>query len=87
MKSYNFKKMSKKEKLLRTLVEKYVDALELAISEDDAKSICNIIDKFSLDIYKETGVWFDTFDYYDKYGDNLNGYIRLLICRIHKALL
>ena len=92
MKTYNLKnkenkKINKEGKLLRTLEEKYVDALELAISEDDARSIRNTMDNFTLDIYKETGVWFETFDYYDKYGDKLNGYVSLLIYRIHKAML
>lgn len=90
MKTYNLKnketeKINAEGKLLRIIEEKYVDALEQAISEDDAISIRNIMNNFSLEIYKETGVWFETFDYYDKYGDNLNGYVSLLICRIHEA--
>ena len=90
MKTYNLKnketgKINKEGKLLRLIEEKYVDALELAISEDDAISIRNIINNFSLEIYKETGVWFEAFDYYDKYGDNLNGYVSLMIYRIHEA--
>ena len=95
MKSYNFKKhgdlvnnmrLNKKSRLLMYIYERCIIALEKAIEYDDAKRIINIIDNFSLEIYKETGVWFDTFDYYDKYGDNLNGYVSLMIYRINKAL-
>ena len=78
-------KINKEGKLLRIIEEKYVDALEIAISEDDAISIHNIMNNFSLELYREYGVWFETFDYYDQYGDNLNGYVSLLICRIHEA--
>ena len=66
--------------------EKCIYALERAIEIDDARRINNIIDNFSLQIYKETGVWYDTFDYYYEYSDNLNAYVDLMIRRLNKAI-
>ena len=95
MKSYNLKTqntiettttLSTKEKLLRTIDEKYIDALERAIAAEDERLIHRIMNNFSLEIYKVTGVWYDEFDYYGEYGDNLNGYVSLLIHRLNETL-
>lgn len=72
-----------KEQLLRILDNKIITALELAIAGDDARRIHNIISEFMVTIYRETGVWYDNFDYYYEYGDNLNGYVSLIIKRIN----
>ena len=93
MKSYNLKTqntiettLSTKEKLLSTIDKKYIDALENAIAVEDGRLIHRIINNFSLEIYKATGIWYDEFDYYGEYGDNLNGYVSLLIHRLNEAL-
>ena len=78
-------RLSTKSKLLMYINDKCIYALERAIENDDARRISNIIDNFSLEIYKATGVWFDTFDYYYEYGDNLNAYVDLMIRRLNKA--
>lgn len=87
MKTYNLKQNARtsKQKLLKLINDKYIDALEIALENDDAKRVHNIIDNFSLEIYKESGVWFDTFDYYYQYADNLNAYIDLMIRRLNKV--
>ena len=79
-------RLKQKERLLRLINAKYIDALERALENDDARRVNNIIDDFSIEIYKATGVWFNTFDYYYEYDDNLNGYVSLLIYRLNKAL-
>lgn len=88
MKTYYLKQHTRTLKnhieLLKLINDKYIDALERALENDDARRVNNIVDDFSSEIYKATGVWFDTFDYYYEYGDNLNGYISLMIYRLNK---
>lgn len=74
-----------KSQLLRTIDNKVVPALELAIEGDDARRIHNIISEFNKEIYTKTGTWYDDIDYYEEYGDNLNGYVSLLIYRINEV--
>ena len=89
MKTYNLKQNTRtlktKRELLNLINDKYIDALERALENDDARRVNNIVDDFSTEIYKATGVWFDTFDYYYEYCDNLNGYISLMIRRLNKV--
>ena len=88
MKTYDLKQNTRtlktKRELLNLINDKYIDALERALENDDARRVNNIVDNFSTEIYKATGVWFDTFDYFYEYGDNLNGYISLMIYRLNK---
>ena len=93
MKTYDLKhgnlvtntQLTKKAQLLMYINARCIDALELAIASEDARRISNIIDNFSMKIYKATGVWFNTFDYYYEYSDNLNAYVDLMIRRLNKA--
>ena len=82
----NNTRLSIKSRLLTLINDKYIDALESSLENEDVRRVNNIVDNFSMEIYKETGVWFDTFDYYYEYDDNLNGYISLMIRRLNKAL-
>lgn len=80
-------KLRKNGKLISLIIDKHIPSLRLAIFYDDARRIHNIICEFSRQIYKETGVLYDDFDYYDKYGDNINGYVNLMIYRMNKAFI
>ena len=88
MKTYYLKQnkgaSNTKERLLRLINDKYIDELEIALENDDARRVHNIMDNFMLEIYKATGVWFDTFDYYYQYADNLNAYLNLMIRRLNE---
>ena len=94
MKTYDLKqnnlvtntRLSTKSRLLMLINNKYIDELSSALENDDVRRVNNIVDDFSTEIYKVTGVWFDTFDYYYEYADNLNAYISLMIYRLNKAL-
>lgn len=86
MKTYNLnntRTLNSKQMLLRLIDDKYIDALEKALEYDDARRVNNIVDNFSMEIYKATGVWYNTFDYYYEYNDNLNGYVSLMIKRLN----
>ena len=79
MKTYDLKqnnlvtntRLSTKSRLLMLINNKYIDELSSALENDDVRRVNNIVDDFSTEIYKVTGVWFDTFDYYYEYADNL----------------
>lgn len=100
MKSYNLKLNSAavygqlamsviddtKRTLLGHIDKQVIPALEQAVAGDDAKRLHNIMSDASTVIYKATGVWYDDIDYYNEFGDNLNGYISLLIHRINEAI-
>ena len=89
MKTYNLKQNTQaiktKSELLKLINDKYIDALERALENNDIRRVNNIVDDFSTEIYKATGVWFDSLDYYYEYNDNLNGYISLMIYRLNKV--
>lgn len=69
--------------LLGHIDKQVIPALELAIAGDDSRRINNIMTTAMVYIYNETGVWYNDLDYYREYGDNLNGYVSLIIKRIN----
>lgn len=78
-------RLTKKSRLLKLIYDKYIGELESALENDDVRRVINIVDNFNTELYKESGVWFDTFDYYEEYVDNLNGYISLMINHLNKV--
>lgn len=73
-----------KRTLLKTIDERTIPALELAIAGEDAVRVNNIIKHYHIILYKMTGVYYEDEDWYELYGDNLNGYVSHLIRELNE---
>ena len=66
--------------LLQNIYNITIPALELAIEDNDKVGINNIIYEQYKEIAKATGYYLsNSKDWYEMYGDNINGYVSHLI--------